>query len=74
MYQLWGRGGAPFEPREDGDVTSIGGEKVYLMNDTRDVMRELATDPKWSGTKVAVASKCDEPRLDWIMIMVLFPL
>ena len=62
MYELmWGRGGAPFKVRPDGDLEDSDGELIYLMGDVRSIMRELKTDSKWSAVKIAIASKCNEP-------------
>ena len=36
MYMLWG-GGAPFSPREDGDLDDQYGKKVYLLGDVRNM-------------------------------------
>ena len=62
MYMLWG-GGAPFSPREDGDLDDQYGKKVYLLGDVRNILHELKTSPDWQDTVVAVASCTDEP--DW---------
>mmetsp|Transcript_10731 Transcript_10731/g.18953 ORF Transcript_10731/g.18953 Transcript_10731/m.18953 type:complete len:187 (+) Transcript_10731:186-746(+) len=61
MYQLWGRGGAPFTPLKNGNVKDRGGHEVALMGSVREIWNELDTDPKWENTLVAVASTCDEP-------------
>ena len=63
MYQLWGHGGAPFRKGKDGDLLDRGGERVYLMGDVRNIISELKTAPKYAESKVAIASRCDEP--DW---------
>jgi len=60
MYMLWG-GGAPFTPQPDGTLRDRKGEVVTLHSGVCAVMNELADDPKWKGTTVAVASCCDEP-------------
>ncbi len=64
MYELlYGSGGAPFTLRPDGDLTDNHGNHIKLIGDVRDIMYELKTNPKWQDTKVAIASKCNEP--DW---------
>ena len=60
MYQLSWRGGAPFEP--DGDaMLAQSGERVVLLGAARDILRQLRTTDDWSGTKVAISSRTDEP-------------
>ena len=60
MYMLSWRGGAPFEP--DGDaMLSQSGERVVLLGAARDILRQLRTTDDWSGTKVAISSRTDEP-------------
>ncbi len=61
MYELWGRGGAPFTPTGDGNLKDRAGNKVSLMGDVRNILTELATEDRWKDTKVAIASRCDEP-------------
>jgi len=61
MYHLWGGGGAPFKQNSDGNLTDRGGSVVRIMADLRKILEEVKNDPKWSETKVAVASSCDEP-------------
>ena len=34
---------------------------LLQIADVRKIMHDLKTNPKWSDTKVAVASCCDEP-------------
>ena len=60
MYMLWG-GGSPFTQCSGGDLADASGTKTYLMGAVRQIFHELNTDPSWAGTKVAVASSCDEP-------------
>ena len=60
MYMLSWRGGAPFEP--DGDaMLAQSGERVVLLGAARDILRQLRTTDDWSGTKVAISSRTDEP-------------
>lgn len=59
MYMM--RGGAPFKPQDDGTMLGTSNECVTLHSGVRMVMNELADDPSWKGTTVAVASCCDEP-------------
>lgn len=61
MYELWGSGGAPFTPTKDGNLKDRSGERVFLMGDVRNIFRELATLDRWKDTRVAIASRCDEP-------------
>ena len=61
LYQLMG--GSPFKSLPNGDVEDSSGEKIYLMGDVRTIMNELKNDAKWSGTVIAIASKCTE--LKW---------
>ncbi len=53
---------APQTP--DGNLKDRSGQRVYLMGDAREILRELATEERWKDTKVAVASRCDEPRYE----------
>ena len=60
MYMLSWRGGAPFTP--DGDaMLAQSGERVVLLGAARDILRQLRTTDDWSGTKVAISSRTDEP-------------
>jgi len=61
MYELWGRGGAPFTLTKNGNLKDRGGEEVQLLGDVRNIMLELKTDDKWKNTVIGVASTCDEP-------------
>ena len=61
MYELWGRGGAPFTLTKNGNLKDRGGEEVGLLGDVRNIMLELKTDEKWKDTVIGVASTCDEP-------------
>merc|ERR1712066_445897 len=61
MYELWGRGGAPFTLMKNGNLKDRGGEGVELLGDVRNIMLELKTDEKWKDTVIGVASTCDEP-------------
>lgn len=62
MYELlYGSGGAPFSLRSDGDLKDRSGNHIQLIGDVRQIMHELKTDPKWKDTKIAIASKCNEP-------------
>ena len=58
MYELlYGTGGAPFHTEENGNLTDKSGNCIELIGDVRDIMYELKTNPKWTHTKVAIASK-----------------
>ena len=58
MYELlYGTGGAPFRPENDGNLTDKSGNEIILIGDVRDIMHELKTHSKWTNTKVAIASK-----------------
>ena len=60
MFMLSWRGGAPFTP--DGDaMVAQSGERVVLLGAARDILRQLRTTDDWSGTKVAISSRTDEP-------------
>jgi len=61
MYELWGRGGAPFTLTKNGNLKDRSGEEVELLGDVRNIMLELKTDEKWKDTVIGVASTCDEP-------------
>ena len=61
MYHLWGGGGSPFKPMPDGNVIDRSGTVVKIMADLRSILSEVNSDPKWSETRVGVASSCDEP-------------
>lgn len=41
MYELWGRGGAPFALLDNGNVRSVGHEEVAVLADGRSVLRAL---------------------------------
>ncbi|KAH9593212.1 Magnesium-dependent phosphatase-1 [Trypanosoma melophagium] len=75
MYQLWGGGGSPFRldtsdkgtnssPHSSAAIDKAG-TKVRLIGESRNVLQQLLTDPKWRNTYLAVSSTCDEPR--WAM-------
>ena len=51
MYEL--PGGAPFRRSENGGVYDCKGELISLMGASKDVLRDLATDPAWEGTEVS---------------------
>ena len=44
-----------------GNLTDKSGTEVFIMADLKSILEEVKTDPKWSNTKVGVASSCDEP-------------
>ena len=44
-----------------GNLTDKSGTEVFIMADLKSILEEVKTDPKWSSTKVGVASSCDEP-------------
>lgn len=61
MYQLWG-GGAPFKASDRaGQLKDRSGAAVNLMGESLELLRSFATDPRWSGVYLALASTCDEP-------------
>eukprot|EP00035_Acanthoeca_spectabilis_P012072 m.213491 g.213491 ORF g.213491 m.213491 type:complete len:190 (+) comp15522_c0_seq5:2240-2809(+) len=61
MYQLWG-GGAPFKYHPSSNTcTDRAGVTVRLMGATVDVWHQIATDPEFAETEIAIASCCDEP-------------
>ncbi|CAL1125852.1 unnamed protein product [Cladocopium goreaui] len=60
MYML--RRGAPFRPTADPNVLqSSGKEAVRLLGNVRNIWKELHSDERFAGTRVGVASRCDEP-------------
>ncbi|TRY72414.1 hypothetical protein TCAL_03961 [Tigriopus californicus] len=61
MYELWGSGGAPFTQQSNGDLLDRSKQRVVLMGDVRNIMKEFKLDPKWKGTTISIASRCDEP-------------
>ena len=61
MYHLWGGGGAPFRKQPNGNLLDRGGTEVYLMGNTRAIIRDLKTQPEWQGTQLAYCSCTDEP-------------
>ena len=54
MYML--SGGAPFRRDKSGAVFDSRSERVELMGASRAILAELASDPKWEGTKVVGGS------------------
>jgi magnesium-dependent phosphatase 1 len=62
MYELWG-GGAPFrhEPVSN-ELKDRNSATVRLLGATAHIMHHLKTDPRFTDTKVAWVSCCDEPR------------
>ncbi len=61
MYQLWGRGGAPFTVLDSGNVRSVGREEVAVLEDGRRLLEELSR----RGIVLGIASTTDEP--EWAM-------
>mmetsp|Transcript_13036 Transcript_13036/g.15081 ORF Transcript_13036/g.15081 Transcript_13036/m.15081 type:complete len:186 (+) Transcript_13036:46-603(+) len=62
MYHLWGGGGSPFrQDNRSGNVVDRSGTMVKFMGVSRSIFQELHCLEKWSKTKVAFASCCDEP-------------
>jgi len=59
MYELWG--GAPFRRDKEGRVYDSANQRIDLIGATADILRELATDPKWKGTQVAYVSRTEYP-------------
>ena len=59
MYHLWG--GSPFSPTPNGNVKDRANTTVKIIGDLREILLDVQTDSKWSDTKIAVASSCDEP-------------
>ena len=50
MYEL--PGGAPFRRSQNGSVYDCMGEQINLMGASKEVLRDLATDPAWRETQV----------------------
>ncbi|CAE7946033.1 NHD1, partial [Symbiodinium sp. KB8] len=62
MYELsWQGGGAPFSRDDLGKIRDRRGNAIRLHSGVDAALTELATDPKWRGVVVAVASCCDVP-------------
>lgn len=62
MYDLsWDRGGAPFNYDAEGLMRDRRGCVISLHSGVEKALNELATDKKWKGVSVAVASCCDVP-------------
>ena len=62
MYELsWDRGGAPFNYDREGLMRDRRGCVISLHSGVEKALTELATDKKWKGVSVAVASCCDVP-------------
>lgn len=62
MYELsWDRGGAPFAYDTQGVMRDKRGCVISLHSGVESALTELATDKKWKGVTVAVASCCDVP-------------
>ena len=61
MYMLWSGGGPPFAVRDDRDLDSVSGTRVYLLGDVRNILYALKTDPFYSDVAVGIASCTDEP-------------
>ena len=62
MYELsWDRGGAPFNYDDQGLMRDRRGCVISLHSGVERALTELATDKKWKGVNVAVASCCDVP-------------
>mmetsp|Transcript_62063 Transcript_62063/g.145636 ORF Transcript_62063/g.145636 Transcript_62063/m.145636 type:complete len:270 (+) Transcript_62063:70-879(+) len=62
MYELsWQGGGAPFSSDDLGNIRDRRGNAIRLHSGVDAALTELATDPKWRGVVVAVASCCDVP-------------
>ena len=61
MYELYG---PPFKlDKKDPDYVLDGsGDRVRLMGDSREILRELATDERWSETTVAYVSRTEYPQ------------
>ena len=73
MYHLWGGGGAPFKVTSGDHLSDRAGTVVRIMADLKSILKEVKTNQKWSNTKVAVASSCDEP--SWARECIkLFPI
>ena len=63
MYELsWAGGGAPFRRDDSGKIHDKRGHAVRLHSGVDAALTELATDAKWRGVVVAVASCCDVPK------------
>eukprot|EP00971_Amphidinium_carterae_P230690 4578069-Amphidinium_carterae.1 len=64
MYELWGRGGAPFTATDNGQrVYDRSGTEVQLLGMTRTLLEELSATEvvQGGGCTLAIASSCDEP-------------
>ncbi|GIM16010.1 hypothetical protein Vretimale_18696 [Volvox reticuliferus] len=59
MYML--DGGAPFRRDKSGAVFDKRNERIELMGATTEVLKELATDPRWAQTEVAYVSRTEYP-------------
>ncbi|PNW79130.1 hypothetical protein CHLRE_09g401738v5 [Chlamydomonas reinhardtii] len=59
MYML--DGGAPFRRDKSGAVFDKRNERIELMGASEEVLRELATDPKWKDTEIAYVSRTEYP-------------
>ena len=63
MYELsWERGGSPFSYDASGLMRDRKGCIVSLYSGVESALTELATEKRWKGVTVAVASCCDVPR------------
>jgi magnesium-dependent phosphatase 1 len=62
LYYSGGRG-SPFTPDEKDSriMRTVGGEKVRLLGQVREVMYELQYEEHWWETQVGISSKTDEP-------------
>ncbi|GIL89357.1 hypothetical protein Vretifemale_17181 [Volvox reticuliferus] len=54
-------GGAPFRRDKSGAVFDKRNERIELMGATTEVLKELATDPRWAQTEVAYVSRTEYP-------------
>ena len=61
MYEL---SGPPFKAdKKNADFVVDGaGERVRLMGASRQILLEIATDPRWEGTQVAYVSRTEHPK------------
>lgn len=59
MYMLTG---APFrKDKRTGSVYDRAGEQVRLMGDSRAILKEIVTSPKWSHAKIV---SCELSRIN----------
>ena len=62
MYMLWG-GGQPFKKHETKKNVLVDWkhQEIKLLGESAAVWQQIKSDPRFSGVKLCVASRCDEP-------------